>query len=58
MQKMENFAPSDSTQKRHSIDSLCDLDAQKFLSLHKPTNLVMDKKEARNWEEFETNQEC
>ena len=56
MRKLGIFAPNNSTQKRHFIDGLCDPDAQKFVSLHKPIDLAMAKQEAHNWEEVKMNQ--
>ena len=46
MRKMGIYSPNDSTQKRNFVHGLHDPDAQKFVSLRKPIDLVVAKKEA------------
>ena len=55
VRKMGGHAPSDFTQKQKFINGLCDPMAHRFVSSKTPTNLVVAKQEACNWEEIETN---
>lgn len=51
VRKLGANAPNNDTQKCRLIEGLRYPEAQKHLSLRRPTNLVATKQEATNWEE-------
>ena len=50
------YAPCNSTQSRQFINGLRNPEAQQFVSLSKPIDLVAAKQEARKWDVAELNQ--